>query len=157
MNAAAHALVAATAPSMVSIMASRRPSLDSTNRFANALQGLGIQKGDKVCLLMTNRPEFLEATIRSVLLQGYPALEYIVVDGGSTDESASIIERYAGWLSYWVSEPDRGQSHAVNKGLARFGGEAFTWVNSDDQLLQRLGRVFNYPVLIIIRCFEAAL
>ncbi|TME32406.1 MAG: glycosyltransferase [Chloroflexi bacterium] len=82
-----------------------------------------------------NQAGFLEATIRSVLLQGYPALEYVIVDGASTDESRSIIERYAGWLSYWVSEPDRGQSHAINKGLARCGGEVFNWLNSDDQLM----------------------
>ncbi len=82
-----------------------------------------------------NQAPFLEATIRSVLLQGYPALEYVVVDGASTDESRTIIERYAPWLSYWVSEPDGGQSHAINKGLACCGGEVFNWVNSDDQLM----------------------
>ena len=81
-----------------------------------------------------NQAEFVEATIRSVLLQGYPNLEYLVVDGGSTDGSVEIIERYAPWLSYWVSEPDRGQSHAINKGLARCTGEVFNWVNSDDLL-----------------------
>jgi glycosyltransferase involved in cell wall biosynthesis len=81
-----------------------------------------------------NQAEFLEGTLRSVLLQAYPALEYLVVDGGSTDGSVDIIRRYAPWLSFWVSEPDRGQSHAINKGLARCGGEVFNWVNSDDQL-----------------------
>jgi glycosyltransferase involved in cell wall biosynthesis len=76
--------------------------------------------------------DFLEQTIRSVLLQGYPNLEYMVVDGGSSDNSVEIIERYAPWLSYWVSEPDRGQAHAINKGLERSTGEILCWLNSDD-------------------------
>ncbi len=81
-----------------------------------------------------NQADYLEETIRSILLQNYPNLEYIVIDGGSTDGSVEIIERYAPWLSYWESEPDRGQSHAINKGLARSTGELFNWINSDDLL-----------------------
>lgn len=76
--------------------------------------------------------EFLEETLRSVLLQGYPNLEHIVVDGGSTDGSVEIIERYAPWLSWWVSEADRGQSHAINKGFSRATGHILGWLNSDD-------------------------
>jgi glycosyltransferase involved in cell wall biosynthesis len=79
-----------------------------------------------------NQAQFLEETIRSVLLQGYPDLEYIIIDGGSTDGSAAIIQRYAPWLAYWVSEPDRGQSHAINKGFARASGAWLGWINSDD-------------------------
>lgn len=82
-----------------------------------------------------NQGQFIEATLRSVLLQGYPNLEYIVIDGSSTDDSVSIIRRYEPWLAYWVSEPDRGQSHAINKGLERGTGEIFAWLNSDDLLL----------------------
>lgn len=79
-----------------------------------------------------NQGQFLEETIRSVLLQGYPNLEYIIIDGGSTDNSVEIIEKYASYLAYWVSEKDKGQAHAINKGLARSTGSIIGWINSDD-------------------------
>lgn len=82
-----------------------------------------------------NQAAYLEETIRSVLLQNYPNLQYIVIDGGSTDGSVEILKKYAPWLDSWVSEPDRGQSHAINKGLAHCDGEWFNWLNSDDYLL----------------------
>jgi len=82
-----------------------------------------------------NQAQYVEETLRSVLMQGYPNLEYIVIDGGSTDDSAAIIERYGPWLSYWVSERDRGQAHAINKGFARATGNLVGWLNSDDLLL----------------------
>jgi glycosyltransferase involved in cell wall biosynthesis len=69
-----------------------------------------------------------------VLLQGYPDLEYIIIDGGSTDQSVEIIKKYEPWLAYWESEPDRGQSHAINKGLLKSTGRLFNWHNSDDVL-----------------------
>ena len=81
-----------------------------------------------------NQGQFLEETIRSVLLQGYPDLEYFVLDGGSKDNSVEIIERYSPWLTYWASEPDGGQSEAINRGLLRASGEFATWINSDDLL-----------------------
>lgn len=83
-----------------------------------------------------NQGHYLEETIRSVLLQGYPDLEYIVIDGGSKDGSVDIIKRYAPWLSYWMSKPDKGQAHAINKGIRRMTGDIVAWVNSDDIYLQ---------------------
>jgi glycosyltransferase involved in cell wall biosynthesis len=83
-----------------------------------------------------NQARFIEETIRSVLLQGYPDLEYIIIDGGSTDNSVEIIEKYQKWLTYWISEPDNGQSQAVNKGFEKARGEIYSWLNSDDYLLK---------------------
>lgn len=82
-----------------------------------------------------NQGQFLEQTLRSVLDQNYPQLEYIVIDGGSTDESVNIIKRYEPRLTYWVSEPDRGQAHAINKGLEKASGEVVAFINSDDVYL----------------------
>src|SRR5262249_45830023 len=82
-----------------------------------------------------NQGRYIEETIRSVLLQGYPNLEYIIIDGGSTDETIEIIERYHDGLTFWSSEPDNGQSHALNKGFARATGQILAWINSDDMYL----------------------
>lgn len=79
-----------------------------------------------------NQGKFLEKTIQSVLSQQYPNTEYIIIDGGSSDDSVNVIKKYENQLSYWVSEKDRGQSHAFNKGLAKATGEIIGWINSDD-------------------------
>lgn len=82
-----------------------------------------------------NQAAFLEETLRSVILQGYPNLEYIVIDGGSEDSSVEMLGEYAPWLAYWESRKDSGQSDAVNRGWARCSGEILAYLNSDDTLL----------------------
>ena len=79
-----------------------------------------------------NQGLYIEETIRSVILQGYPNLEYLIIDGGSSDETLSVIRRYEGWISSWVSEEDRGQADAINKGFDKSTGELLGWLNSDD-------------------------
>ncbi len=82
-----------------------------------------------------NQGEFIESTIHSVLSQGYPNLQYIVIDGGSSDQTVDVLKRHSHRLSHWVSEPDGGQAEALNKGFARATGSIMYYLNSDDMLL----------------------
>ena len=83
-----------------------------------------------------NQGQFIEEAIRSVLLQGYPNVEYFIFDGASEDSSVAVIRKYEKWLTFWVSEKDHGQTHAINKGLSRSTGNVFNWLNSDDRFTQ---------------------
>lgn len=82
-----------------------------------------------------NQAEYLETAIQSVLSQGYPRIEYLIIDGGSSDGSVAIIERFQDRIAYWTSEPDKGQAEAINKGLRKATGDIVAWINSDDVYL----------------------
>lgn len=94
-----------------------------------------------------NQAPYLEQTIQSVLEQDYPRIEYIVIDGGSTDNSVEIIKNYADRLAYWTSEKDSGQAEAINKGFAHAKGEILAWLNSDDYYMLN-------TISVAVRCFE---
>lgn len=101
-----------------------------------------------------NQGQYLEQTIDSVLSQGYPNLEYLIIDGGSTDGSVDIIKKYAKHLHYWVSEKDNGQSDAINKGLKLAGGEILNWINSDDWYapgtLEKVAAYFEMEKILVV-------
>jgi glycosyltransferase involved in cell wall biosynthesis len=95
-----------------------------------------------------NSEKFLEATARSLLEQKYPALEYIVIDGASTDRTLDIIRRYEDRIAFWVSEPDSGMYDAIQKGFEHAHGEIMAWLNSDDMVCPGLTRCQQH-----IQCF----
>lgn len=111
-----------------------------------------------------NQGHFIEQTITSILDQNYTELEYIIVDGGSTDNTVEIIKKYEKHLKFWVSEKDNGQAHAINKGLKYCTGDIFNWLNSDDYLepgaLNKIVAAFNKPgvqaVAGVVRNFSSA-
>lgn len=94
-----------------------------------------------------NQAPYLEQTIESVLEQDYPRIEYIVIDGGSTDDSVEIIRKYEDRLAYWISEKDSGQAEAINKGFSHARGEILAWLNSDDYYMLN-------TISVVARCFE---
>ncbi len=102
-----------------------------------------------------NQGQYIEQTILSIINQGYPNLEYIIIDGGSSDDTVEIIKKYSDKITYWISEKDRGQSDAINKGLERCTGVLFNWLNSDDFLaegaLQKIAEYYlKYPTKHLI-------
>ena len=103
-----------------------------------------------------NQGAYIEQTIQSVLSQNFPNLEYIIIDGGSTDNTVDIIKKYEQHITYWVSEKDAGQSDAINKGLAMATGEVFNWLNSDDyympNALLHVGQHFMRNPILNILC-----
>ncbi len=123
-------------------------------------------KGTPLVSIVTpsfNQGRFLRETIESVLAQTYEPIEYLVIDGGSTDSSVEIIRSHAKHITYWVSEPDRGQSHAINKGLRRCTGSIIGWLNSDDTLMpdavNRVVEAMQEPPMVVhgsVRLVDAA-
>jgi len=101
-----------------------------------------------------NQGNYLEETIRSVLLQNYPNLQYLIFDGGSTDDSPAIIQKYKSWITHAVSAPDHGQSDAINKGLRMATGRVFNWINSDDyyckEALKAVAAGFKDPAVSVV-------
>ncbi len=102
-----------------------------------------------------NQGAFIEETIRSILLQGYPDLEYLVIDGGSTDNSVEIIRKYEKWMAHWISQPDRGQADAIQKGFGGVTGPVSAYLNSDDiympgALLRVSERFQSHPNLGVV-------
>ncbi len=126
-----------------------RVSSQARKRARNQLRSNRPQANPKISIIMPsyNQGAYLEEAIRSVLNQNYPNKELIVIDGGSTDNSVEILKSYGPQLAYWVSEPDRGQSHALNKALQKATGEIIGWLNSDDYYLpgafRRIVRAFR--------------
>jgi glycosyltransferase involved in cell wall biosynthesis len=100
-----------------------------------------------VVTISYNQGAYLERTIQSIISQSYKNLEYIIIDGGSTDHSVEVIKQYAHYLKYWVSEPDLGPANALNKGLAQAEGDIFYYLNSDDELLPN-------ALETVVRCVE---
>jgi len=108
------------------------PWIMESQRLTPSMENVGSWPMISIVTPSFNQGCYIEETIRSVLLQNYPNLEYFIIDGGSIDETVGIIKKYEKWLAGWVSEPDAGQSHAINKGFQQASGQIFGYINSDD-------------------------
>ena len=106
-----------------------------TPPLADRMAGGGPWPRLSIVVASLNQPAFIEEMLRSVLLQAYPDIELLIIDGGSEVATRSVIEKYRPWLTYFVSEPDHGQSHALNKGMALISGALFNHLDTDDYLL----------------------
>lgn len=120
---------------------------EATRRPAVADAGAQTWPRISVVVPSYNYARFLEQTLRSLLLPAYPSLQVVVMDGGSTDGTVAVLERYAPWLDHWESKKDKGQTDAINKGFAHCDGDVFVWLNADDYLaeetLWEVGRQFR--------------
>ena len=103
-----------------------------------------------------NQGKYIEQTIQSVINQNYPNLEYIIIDGGSTDNTVEVIQKYEKDISYWISEVDKGQTDAINKGFAKCTGDIFNWINSDDYYepgtFHKLAKLFTADTSVNVVC-----
>lgn len=101
-----------------------------------------------------NAAKYIEQMILSIINQGYENLEFIIMDGGSTDGTVDIIKKYSEHITYWISEKDKGQSDAINKGIAKATGYVFNWVNADDWMepgsLNKIGEYFSNPDIRVV-------
>ena len=111
------------------------PWTEQSSQLLGNMPGGGLWPKISIVTPSYNQAHFIEKAIRSILLQGYPNLEYIIMDGGSSDKSVEIIKKYDKWITYWISEPDKGQSYAINNGFKKASGKIFNWLNSDDYLM----------------------
>lgn len=130
------------------------PWIDECNQLPSTITPDSVWPKVSIVTPSYNQGNFIEETIRSVLLQGYPNLEYIIIDGGSSDGSVEIIRKYEKWLRHWISEPDQGQSDAIAKGFKVADGEIIAWLNSDDyyhpKAVQKAVEVFQHMFVELI-------
>jgi len=108
------------------------PWTEESPQLGGFMQDGSIWKKISIVTPSFNQGQYIEETIRSVLLQGYPNYEYLIIDGGSTDDTIAIIRKYEKWISYWCSEKDNGQASGINKGFKMASGDIIAWINSDD-------------------------
>lgn len=133
------------------------PSPEGSLRFSDRMEDGTPWPRISIVTPSLNQGQFIEETIQSVLGQNYPNLEYIVMDGGSSDNSVDIIRKYKDHLTYWESRSDCGQAHAINRGFSIAKGQIFGWLNSDDMYLPATLLYVAEQFQSLLRCFEGIL